>query len=67
MDTPLPTISVTGGISSTVTSLQGGAQSFVGNAWPAIITLVLFVFFVILAWRIGSKSLGRMRGLGRGL
>jgi hypothetical protein len=42
-----------------------GAQNFISSAWPELLTLILFIFFVLLAWRLGSRALGKLRGLGR--
>lgn len=41
------------------------AQGFISSAWPELLTLILFIFFVVLAWRLGAAALGRLSGLGR--
>jgi uncharacterized BrkB/YihY/UPF0761 family membrane protein len=54
-------------VSNTLSPIQDALTGFLtsGGGWYIILGLVLLVFFVVLAWRLGYHALRRLGRLGR--
>ena len=65
--TPYATVdfSTTGPLAVTVQTIGTDFGTFMNNAWPYLLGLILLILFVILAIRIGVGAVRKLGGVGR--
>ena len=63
--TPYATVDWTGTLGSTVTTIGTSFSTFMGNAWPYLLGLILLLLFIIIAVRISTGAFRKLSGMGR--
>ena len=63
--TPYATVDWTGTLGTTVTTIGTAFSTFMGNAWPYLLGIILLLLFIVIAVRISTGAFRKLSGMGR--